>query len=275
MPAIAMSTQIPLSKPPAGRADRKSRKGLPVLALKKQPEQRRAAATFERILEVGAQTLAEVGIDRLSTNLICRRAGLSPPALYRYFPNKYALLVELARRLMARQNELIPRWITSEVFAGAPGRLEAALYGLLLDTYRVTRETTAGVWITRALRAVPALAQVRLESHAQVTRAHAELSKKVLPGVDPAELQLAIRITVELIYAAVEMLLDEPPVDAQATARIVASMTAGHLLRMLDAGGAPPASRTIRRTAPGHGAAAGRSLARARLAAQTDRGGKR
>ena len=71
------------------------RKPQPPLATKKQPAQQRATETFERILEVTAQTLADVGIERLSTNLVCERAGLTPPALYRYFPNKYALLSEL------------------------------------------------------------------------------------------------------------------------------------------------------------------------------------
>src|SRR5690349_9289821 len=91
----------------------------PRLAMKKKPAQQRSTETFERILEVAARTLADVGIDRLSTNLICQRAGLTPPALYRYFPNKYAVLHELGRRLMLRQNELIPRWITADVLAGS------------------------------------------------------------------------------------------------------------------------------------------------------------
>src|SRR5436853_107664 len=100
-------------------APRRPRKAQPPLATKKQPAQQRATETYERILEVTAQTLADVGIERLSTNLVCERAGLTPPALYRYFPNKYALLSELGQRLMQRQNELIPRWITPEVLTGS------------------------------------------------------------------------------------------------------------------------------------------------------------
>ncbi|WP_445380862.1 TetR/AcrR family transcriptional regulator, partial [Pseudomonas syringae] len=52
----------------------------------------------------------EVGIERLSTNLVCERAGLTPPALYRYFPNKYALLTVLGERLLEKQNERIDHW---------------------------------------------------------------------------------------------------------------------------------------------------------------------
>ena len=202
------------------------------MAVKTQPAQRRATETFERILEVGAQTLADVGIDRLSTNLVCERAGLSPPALYRYFPNKYALLCELGRRLMERQNEVIPHWISLEALVGPRAGLERALQGLLLDTYRVTRETTAGLWITRALRAVPALAEVRLESHHRVTQAQVELLQAAYPGADIEELRLVSRVTVELIYAATELLFEESPLSSQAVSELVGAMVASYRGRL-------------------------------------------
>ncbi len=207
--------------------------------MKKQPEQQRATETFELILDVTAKTLADVGIDRLSTNLVCERAGLSPPALYRYFPNKYALLHELGRRLMQKQNELIPRWITEEVLSGTREQLQAALAGLLLDTFRVTKETVAGVWITRALRAVPALARVRLDSHNEVAQAHAALLATVLPAANEDELRALSRVSVELIYAAVEMLFDELPMDVDTVAEMVSSMVASYLDRYRE----PPKSR--------------------------------
>jgi len=203
--------------------------------MKKQPAQQRAAETFELILEITAETLADVGIDRLSTNLVCERAGLSPPALYRYFPNKYAILYELGRRLMLRQNELIPHWITQEVFTGPRESIQVALEGLLLDTFRVTKETAAGVWITRALRAVPALAQVRLESHEEVAQMNAALLSSVFPHADEDELRIVSRVSVELIYAAVEMLFDELPIDIRSVAHVVSSMVASYLDRIKEA----------------------------------------
>jgi AcrR family transcriptional regulator len=229
---VFLYPHMALNSAPSSGSRRKSRRSGPTLAVKTQPAQRRATETFERILEVGAQTLADVGIDRLSTNLVCERAGLSPPALYRYFPNKYALLCELGRRLMERQNEVIPNWISLEVLVGPRAGLERALQGLLLDTYRVTRETTAGLWITRALRAVPALAEVRLESHHKVTRAQVELLRAAYPGADVEELRLVSRVTVELIYAATELLFDESPLSGQAVAQLVGAMVASYRGRL-------------------------------------------
>lgn len=207
------------------------KKHQPSLATKKQPAQQRATETYERILEVTAQTLADVGIERLSTNLVCERAGLTPPALYRYFPNKYALLAELGQRLMQRQNEHVAHWITIDTVKGGVEGLERALEGLIRDTYEVTESTVGGVWIMRALRAVPVLQQVRLASHAAVTQEQTRLLMRALPGADVAELKLVSRIVVDLIYATVEMLFDEE-LDVQAAARIVAGMMASHLERV-------------------------------------------
>lgn len=203
----------------------------PPLAQKKQPAQRRAAETFERILDVTASTLADVGVERLSTNLVCERAGLTPPALYRYFPNKYALLGELGQRLMQAQNECVGRWMSVDVYRGPVEDLERAIEGVLLETYAVTSQTTGGMWVMRALRAVPALQQVRLASHAAVTQAQAELLQQSFPRADRAELHLVSRIVVDLVYAAVEMLCEEP-MDAKAVARIVAGMLASHRARL-------------------------------------------
>jgi AcrR family transcriptional regulator len=214
------------------RSPRRARKPLPALEAKKQPAQQRATETYERILEVTAKTLADVGIERLSTNLVCERAGLTPPALYRYFPNKYALLAELGQRLMRKQNDMIPRWLTPAVLLGPQDGLERAVKGLLLDTYHVTRETEAGVWITRALRAVPALERVRLESHNEVAEGQAAFFGLIFPGADTRELQLAGRVAVEMLYAAVELLFDDPRLKPDDVARVAAAMVSSYLGRI-------------------------------------------
>ena len=203
----------------------------PTLKTKKKPTQQRATETYELILEVTAQTLADVGIERLSTNLVCERAGITPPALYRYFPNKYALLSELGKRLMLRQNELIPLWITPQVLAGSVADLEQALQSLTLDICRVTEQMKGGMWIMRSLRAVPALQQARKESNEQVTEIQAQLLAEMFPETDRETLRLVSRIVVELHSATIELLFDEP-LNRPAVAQIVSSMTASYLVHL-------------------------------------------
>ena len=67
---------------------------------RKRPQQRRSRATVERILTAAAQVLVEDGLSA-TTDRIAIRAGVSVGSLYQYFPNKGALILELARRHMA------------------------------------------------------------------------------------------------------------------------------------------------------------------------------
>ncbi|WP_410209531.1 TetR/AcrR family transcriptional regulator [Aquirhabdus sp.] len=202
---------------------------------KMQPAQTRATQTYERILEAAAETLAEVGFERLSTNLVCQRAELTPPALYRYFPNKYALLHELSRRLMERQNAIIPKWLTPVVFTSGLKSLETALLGLQLETYEITRETTGGMWIIRAMRAVPMLQEVRLASDLEVSTYNVELLREALPHIAPAQLLLISRVAIEMAYSPMEMLFDDPSLDPKAVMSIVASALATYFIRLGEA----------------------------------------
>lgn len=202
------------------------------LAPKVTPAQSRATETYEHLLDVTAQVLADVGFEQLSTNGVCQRAGLSPPALYRYFPNKYALLHELGLRLMQRQNALIGQWLTPAAFASAK-TLEEALTGLLLETYEVTRQATGGIWIMRALRAIPMLQDVRLESASEVAaQATARLSE-AFPEIPVSELQLVSRVADSMAFAALEMLFDDPSLNAPSVMRLVAASLASNMGRLL------------------------------------------
>ncbi|GLQ91135.1 TetR/AcrR family transcriptional regulator [Dyella acidisoli] len=205
----------------------------PKLALspKVVPAQSRAAETYEHLLTVTAQVLADVGFELLTTNLVCERAKLSPPALYRYFPNKYAMLHELGLRLMQKQNALIPQWLTPAAFKSAK-KLEDAITGLLLETYKVTRETTGGIWIMRALRAIPMLQDVRLESAKVVASQVTARLSEAFPKSAQEDLELISRVADSMSYAALEMLFDDPLLDSSAVMRLVAASLASHVARL-------------------------------------------
>ena len=132
---------------------------------------------------------------------------------------------------MQAQNERVDRWMTHKAFTGSIEDLERAMEGLIMDTYEATEQTVGGVWIMRAMRAVPALQQVRLASHTTVTKEQTKLLAMAFPDVNPAELQLVSRIVVELVYATVELIFDEP-LDVGTVAHTVAGMIASHLRRI-------------------------------------------
>lgn len=198
----------------------------PALQGKAQPRQQRALDTYELILNATVELLSEVGIERLSTNLVCERAGISPPALYRYFPNKYALLRELGERLMQAQNGLVKAWATPETMRLRGATLVAGIYRLYEQTLVLTRELPAGLWVTRALRAVPALSHVRVESHAFVSGLIVQTFMQVYPRAPAQEVAVLARLAVEMVYAALEMLFDDPSLDEKAVGQALAEMLA-------------------------------------------------
>ncbi len=74
----------------------------PRLAARKQPKQQRSRETVEAILHAATYILATRGYDAMTTNQVADRAGVNIASLYQYFPNKQALVGELARRHAAK-----------------------------------------------------------------------------------------------------------------------------------------------------------------------------
>lgn len=67
---------------------------------RRKPKQTRALATRAAIFEAAAQILEREGEAAFNTNRIAERAGVSVGTLYQYFPDKHAILVQMARAEM-------------------------------------------------------------------------------------------------------------------------------------------------------------------------------
>lgn len=204
-----------------------------VTATKQQPQQARAQDTFELILETAGRLLDEVGLERLSTNLVCRRAGLSPPALYRYFPNKYAILRELGDRLMALQDQAVLEWIEEGGLEANSFEEEVASNVRLQERVNdITRQFPGNIFVLRALRAIPILREVRLASSDMVAERIADAMKARGHKASRERLIASARLTTELAYSAMEMVLEEPGRDAHQICVDVSRMIATHYAQL-------------------------------------------
>ena len=95
------------------------------------PRQARAQASVDAILEAAARILEADGEPGFNTNAVAERAGVGIGTLYRYFPDKQAILVTLADRertrvnaemtaaLSKRQGDLAPDRAAIRAFLGA------------------------------------------------------------------------------------------------------------------------------------------------------------
>ncbi len=59
----------------------------------------------DRIVEAAREVLVVDGYDRLTTNRVADRAGVSPGSLYQYFPDKGAIVEEVTARYVDRLAE--------------------------------------------------------------------------------------------------------------------------------------------------------------------------
>lgn len=195
-----------------------------------EPNQKRSQATLDKILFAAADLLIEKGFEDVSTNMICRRAGVTPPALYRYFPNKYAVLKALGEALMQRQNALLNDWAFDAV---EPDNLARELESFLAATLNVTRHTHGGQWIMRSLHATPILADVRLHSHRRVASHLCDQLQMAWPHLDREQLYQTLRLGVEMGYGIIEMVFDEPDLDEPYILQTAATALAAPLQKLI------------------------------------------
>lgn len=190
--------------------------------MSRKPTQKRALETHRRLLDAAGELLEDVGVERISTNLVAARAGVTPPTLYHYFADKYALLAALGERLMAEQSALV---------ALDPDQDEEKIAQVLHDHVTLTRASPGGPWIMRMLRAVPQLAEVRLQSHRALAAALLDQALAADPAQDREILARRARLVVDLGYAAIELVFDEPDMDEAGimadTARAIRAVLAG------------------------------------------------
>jgi AcrR family transcriptional regulator len=171
------------------------------------PRQDRSQKTYDRLLDITGVLLAEVGVDRISTNMICARAGMTTPALYRYFKDKYAVIEALSERLMARQFQVVEAWLETHVPNGVQA-LSENMETLIRALAQVTAGQPGAIWVIRAMRAAPRLTHVRLESHKRVTDHLSAIYARLMPGVPADMVWTRTRVGVEFTYATDEMIAE-------------------------------------------------------------------
>lgn len=184
---------------------------------KNKPRQERAKRTYEAILVSASELLIEVGVERISTNIIAERAGITVPALYRYFPNKYSVLHALGAAMMDKQNDVCLAWFEANVDEREPAVLLESIDQLLVLTYQVTRDQLAGLEIIQSLRAVGPLQELRLTSNRLVAEQFAVVIGEMFSWPVDDTLILQSRLSVDMGYAVVELALEDDTLSPEAT----------------------------------------------------------
>ena len=103
--------------------------------IRNEPVQARSAARLTALLDAAAAVIDEIGYERLTTAMVAERAGASIGTVYRYFPDRIAVLQSLA----ARNADRVTARIVVDLADERHGDAMAAFHGgmsVLIDAFR-------------------------------------------------------------------------------------------------------------------------------------------
>ncbi|WEK47868.1 MAG: TetR/AcrR family transcriptional regulator [Candidatus Andeanibacterium colombiense] len=130
----------------------------PDLAARSEPVQERAIRSRAHILAVGRALLGEVGLDAFNTNLLAERADVRVRTIYRYFPNKLAVIAAIGE-------ELIGKWANWESvyfdeLVKPTSDWRALLVGLIGEWFGVVVRENGSWAVLQAMNAIPELREL-------------------------------------------------------------------------------------------------------------------
>lgn len=94
---------------------------------RRTPRQARAESTIDAILDATFQLLEADGVDKLTTNHIAERAGVSIGTLYQYFGGKQDILAAIAQRRAAAVRDTIAQTLIERPELGSIRSIVRAL----------------------------------------------------------------------------------------------------------------------------------------------------
>ncbi|MDR3510544.1 MAG: helix-turn-helix domain containing protein [Caulobacteraceae bacterium] len=102
--------------------------------------------TVEFVLEAATQVLERDGEGGFNTNAVAERAGVSIGSVYRYFPNKQAILAAIAEREASAQRQALPRLLDPPSTNLAPDRAVVRAWIRAFDGRARARQITMTAW---------------------------------------------------------------------------------------------------------------------------------
>ena len=126
------------------------------------PKQRRSRETVRQILEATVDMLEEEGFSGVTMQKIADRAGINVAAVYSYFPNKYQVIAELSRRLVAERDEIRRRQFDELLLD--EGDWVEKFSESLRDLAKLRTEQRGSAAVMSALRSTPVLWELSQEA---------------------------------------------------------------------------------------------------------------
>jgi AcrR family transcriptional regulator len=170
--------------------------------MRRVPQQSRSQRRIDLVLDTAAELFAEVGYESATTNAIADRAGISIGSLYRYFPDKDAILRALANRYYEQVHALY-----GEVFTGDLASMSLpALIDQLLDPF-LSMYTTYPIYCHLLLGADVStdIATASSAMEQEIIERTADIFRRVAPGLGAQRAKLVATVCKAQVKALISL----------------------------------------------------------------------
>ncbi|ARV18514.1 Nucleoid occlusion factor SlmA [Curvibacter sp. AEP1-3] len=200
------------------------------LSLRRAPRQVRAQETVRAVLRAAGEEIESGGLDRLTTNRVAARAGLSIGAVYGYFPNKesilQALLVQWLDGVFEALDSLHPRH-------GGGLDLIRYLQAQLREGARVYSEQAGLSAMPYLSEGVPALRPVVMEHDARVYASISSALRHYVPTASAEDIDSFSRCLPLLMHAGLVVLVVEKSGEMGSSLEFLRAAIIGMASRLL------------------------------------------
>lgn len=181
------------------------------------PTQARARATFDAIVDATEQLLAKHGYAAITTNHVADTAGVAIGSLYEYFPDKDAIVAQVARRTVQRILEEIAAAFLRLDPSDPPAALAAWVHAMFVavgsrrELVRVLSREVPFLWDLEEIRALPE----QMIALAKVTRLPGGAEPPPAVNVEAATFLLTVMVSQAVIASAVDRPASIPEEDVE------------------------------------------------------------
>jgi AcrR family transcriptional regulator len=188
------------------------------LTPRRKPSQERSRDRVERILDATADLLGTTAVDKITTAAIAETAGVPIGSVYQYFPNKLAVLAELARRVM-EQVDLKTASLIAEDFGVLPW--DQAIDRAIDATMQGYEAQPGYLQLLLSIRPTPEFRAITDESNERVA-AMLSFHPALQAVIPPERIQLVTRAAIQAVNSLQDWALSQE--DPDVTNRIIAEM---------------------------------------------------
>jgi AcrR family transcriptional regulator len=188
------------------------------LTPRRKPSQERSRDRVERILDATADLLGTTAVDKITTAAIAETAGVPIGSVYQYFPNKLAVLAELARRVM-EQVDLKTASLIAEDFGVLPW--DQAIDRAIDATMQGYEAQPGYLQLLLSIRPTPEFRAITDESNERVA-AMLSFHPALQAVIPPERIQLVTRAAIQAVNSLQDWALSQE--DPDVTNRIIVEM---------------------------------------------------